>query len=212
MSGAVTREWTREWTRAAYDAIVLAGGRGSRLGGLDKGSVRVAGRTLLDQALEAAAAAARVVVVGDGPVPEGVLLVREEPVFGGPAAALVAGLRALLRPSQAPFVLVLACDLPHSVEGVPLLEAAVAGDQADGGLGDSAAVDGWCLAGPDGRAQWLLGLYRAAALERAAEQLGTATDRSLGLMLGGLRLGVIPAPEHVTADIDTPEDLQRWTR
>ena len=150
--------------------------------------------------------------VGVGPVPEGVILLREELAFGGRAAALVVGLGALARSSQAPFVLVFGRGLRHSVEGVPLLEAAMAGDPADGGLGESGTVDGWCLAGPDGRAQWLFGLYRAAALQRAAEQLGTATDRSLGMMLGGLRLGVIPAPEHVTADIDTPDDLQRWTR
>lgn len=52
-----------------FDAIILAGGRGSRLGGVDKGALPVGGRALLDRVLDAARAAERVVVVGDGPVP-----------------------------------------------------------------------------------------------------------------------------------------------
>ncbi|MFZ2514092.1 MAG: NTP transferase domain-containing protein, partial [Candidatus Lutibacillus vidarii] len=40
-----------------HDAIVLAGGRGSRLGGVDKGAVPVAGRALLDRVLDAVSGA-----------------------------------------------------------------------------------------------------------------------------------------------------------
>ncbi len=209
-----------------FDAIILAGGRGSRLGGVDKGALPVGGRPLLDRVLEAARDAERVVVVGDGPVPDGVLLTREEPVFGGPAAAVVAGLRALRMPSALPIdsaarlVLVLACDLPGAPAGVELLEVATRteGDEAthpvEGGIPDARGertVDGWCLAEEDGRLQWLFGLYRAGALERAAEALGDPTDRSMGWLLSGLDLVAVPAPARVTMDIDTLEDLQRWT-
>lgn len=209
-----------------FDAIILAGGRGSRLGGVDKGALPVGGWPLLDRVLEAARDAERVVVVGDGPVPDGVLLTREEPVFGGPAAAVVAGLRALRMPptlpidSAAPLVLVLACDLPGAPAGVELLEVATRteGDEAthpvEGGIPDARGertVDGWCLAEEDGRLQWLFGLYRAGALERAAEALGDPTDRSMGWLLSGLDLVAVPAPARVTMDIDTPEDVQRWT-
>ena len=38
-----------------YDAIVLAGGRGSRLGGVDKGAVDIGGVTLLQRVLTATA-------------------------------------------------------------------------------------------------------------------------------------------------------------
>ena len=71
-------------------------------------------------------------------------------------------------------------------------------------------MDGWCLAEQDGRLQWLFGLYRAGALERAAEALGDPTDRSMGWLLSGLDLVAVPAPARVTMDIDTPEDVQRW--
>lgn len=210
-----------------FDAIILAGGRGSRLGGVDKGALPVGGRPLLDRVLEAARDAERVVVVGDGPVPDGVLLTREEPVFGGPAAAVVAGLRALRMPSALPIdsaarlVLVLACDLPGAPAGVELLldvATRTEGDEAtrpaEGGIPDARGertVDGWCLAEQDGRLQWLFGLYRAGALERAAEALGDPTDRSMGWLLSGLDLVAVPAPARVTMDIDTPEDVQRWT-
>lgn len=229
-----------------FDAIILAGGRGSRLGGVDKGALTIGGRSLLDGVLEATLAADQVVVVGDGPVPRGVLLTREDPVFGGPAAAVVAGLRALRMPSAplgsvgsgapiaagevarrgsparsstAQLVLVLACDLPEAQAGVELLlEVATRTGRdvdgpAEGGVPDARGeqtADGWCLAEEGGRLQWLFGLYRAGALERAAEALGDPTDRSMGRLLGRLDLVAVPAPAHVTMDIDTPEDAQRW--
>ncbi|WAL39803.1 molybdopterin molybdotransferase MoeA [Brevibacterium sp. BRM-1] len=85
-------------------AVVLAGGRGSRLGGRTKALFAdAAGTTLLASALSAVRAAgvsaSRIAVVG-GPelaahLPAGVLLTREEPPFAGPAAAAAAGLEAL---------------------------------------------------------------------------------------------------------------------
>lgn len=90
-----------------YDAIILAGGRASRLGGVQKAAVEIGGRALLDIALEASAGAKRIVVVGPDELrrdPRGedaasVRLVREEPPFGGPVAGIAAGLAALEDPS-----------------------------------------------------------------------------------------------------------------
>ncbi|WP_157663013.1 molybdenum cofactor guanylyltransferase, partial [Prescottella equi] len=45
-------------------AIVLAGGRATRMGGIDKPGLVVAGRRMLDTALDAVADCDRVVVVG----------------------------------------------------------------------------------------------------------------------------------------------------
>jgi molybdopterin-guanine dinucleotide biosynthesis protein A len=101
----------------AYDAIILAGGRASRLGGVQKAAVEIGGRALLDIALEASAGAKRIVVVGPDELrrdPRGgdaasvrlvredaasVRLAREEPPFGGPVAGIAAGLAALEDPS-----------------------------------------------------------------------------------------------------------------
>uniref|UniRef100_UPI0039EF6021 molybdenum cofactor guanylyltransferase n=1 Tax=Sinomonas sp. G460-2 TaxID=3393464 RepID=UPI0039EF6021 len=51
----------------AFDAIVLAGGRSSRLGGYPKPRLVYEGVTLLDRALGAVSAARRVAVVGPEP-------------------------------------------------------------------------------------------------------------------------------------------------
>lgn len=98
-----------------YDAIVLAGGRATRLDGADKAAVEVDGRRLLDRALDAVVAARTVVVVGDapsaGPAPASeVRWTRERPAYGGPVAATYAGLDALH--GSSPLVVVLAVDMP----------------------------------------------------------------------------------------------------
>ncbi|MEE1622254.1 molybdenum cofactor guanylyltransferase [Zafaria sp. Z1313] len=92
----------------SYGAIVLAGGRGSRLGGAEKPLLVHAGRTLLEHALAAVSGAERVAVVGpaglkgvvsayveESGVDQLVVLTREHPPYAGPAAAVAAGLRAL---------------------------------------------------------------------------------------------------------------------
>jgi molybdopterin-guanine dinucleotide biosynthesis protein A len=194
--------------RAAYDAVILAGGRGARLGGRDKGALVVRGRSLLDTALAAAAGARRIVVVGEAPMPAGVVRTIEEPRYAGPAAAVVAGLTALQAPpdgaasmAPAPLVLLLACDLPGAVGAVRTLLS---------GCDPSAPVDGWCLTEPPSRMQWLLGIYRTAALRRAVEALGDPVNRSMGRLLGPLSIVGLPAPDGLTGDIDTPDDLARW--
>ncbi|MGI8623834.1 MAG: NTP transferase domain-containing protein, partial [Solirubrobacteraceae bacterium] len=77
----------------SFDAIVLAGGRGRRLGGVDKAALRVGDKTLLTRALDAVAGASRQIVVGPPrSLPDGVVGVSEEPLGGGPVAGLAAGL------------------------------------------------------------------------------------------------------------------------
>ena len=129
-SGPVVRDpgRGRREQAAGFDAVVLAGGAASRLGGADKPSVRIGGQTLLDAALAACAAAGRTVVVGPRrEVGRNVAWTREEPAGAGPAAALAAGLAALSDPGggaeagdpyvgdpyvRYPYVIVLAADLP----------------------------------------------------------------------------------------------------
>lgn len=78
---------------------MLAGGTGTRLGGVDKAALELAGRPLLDRVLDAVAAAGALgtVVVGDVAAHgrPGVRVVVEDPPRSGPAAGIVAGLAAL---------------------------------------------------------------------------------------------------------------------
>lgn len=117
----------------AAAAIVLAGGRGSRLGGVRKADLVVGGRRLLDVVLDACVGCDPVVVVGheDLAVPPGVIVTRESPPYAGPAAALGAGLDAIdLSASQGAdvpdWVLCLGCDQPGVADAVPALRRAAA--------------------------------------------------------------------------------------
>src|SRR5688500_7045137 len=95
-----------------FHAIVLAGGRASRLGGIDKVLVPVGGAPLLRRAIDAVADAAGVVVVGprrELDLDREVVWVREDPPFAGPAHAVAAGLAALA-PDAADEILVLGAD------------------------------------------------------------------------------------------------------
>ena len=193
---------------AGFDAVVLAGGGGTRLGGVSKADLVVGGERLLDRVLRAASGARTRVVVGAVAVPTGVLLTREDPPGTGPAAGLVAGLDAVRDPSA--WTLVLACDLPDAPAAVGVLL-----DRAS----DDPAVDGWCLTGSDGHLEWLLGLYRTDALrigpaitavEDAARAYGDCRNRSVRGMLAPLSLAGIDSGAASTADLDTWEDHARW--
>lgn len=188
-----------------YAVIVLAGGRGARLGGVDKSTLSVAGRPLMTVLLEATSAAVAQVVVGDPAVPlrPGVLVTQEDPPAGGPAAGVVAGLAALQTAGvDAPWTLVLACDLPGAADGIPLLLAAA--------METEPATDGACFVDATGRRQWLFGIYRTASLARAAAALGDPNGQPMGRLLGPLTLTDLAAPPEVTADIDTWPDAIQW--
>lgn len=183
------------------DAVLLAGGRATRLGGIDKTALGAAGDTLLDRALRATAGAARRIVVAgppSAPAPAGVLWTTERPRHGGPAAALAAAL-AVPGPA-APAVLLLAADLPHVEEAVPALLAQV--DPAG-------AVDGWIAVDADGRDQPLLGLYRREPLLAALTAFpGGPAGAPLRRVLERLTLARLPVAAGLLADVDTPADAR----
>ncbi|MBF4564191.1 molybdenum cofactor guanylyltransferase [Plantibacter sp. VKM Ac-2876] len=198
----------------SVDAIILAGGRSSRLGGVAKASLLRDGRTLLQLAIDAArAAGGRVVVVGpEVRTTAPVRFVRERPVFGGPAAAIAAGLDALRDgvaaegPTQ---VAVLACDMPDAAPALAVvLDAAT--DTATATAGTD--TDGWVAVDDSGREQSLLAVYRREALEgrvaalRASQPSGDLAGVSVRQLLAGLVLRQVPVPEGGSADVDTWAD------
>lgn len=186
------------------DAVVLAGGRSSRLGGVGKHRLVLGGETLLGRALAAAAPARNRVVVGDPDGSSGVLSVREEPAYSGPAAAVAAGLDALADASDgaiADAVLVLACDMPFAARAVDALVAALPG------LG---SADGLIAVDAEGRPQPLAALYRTATLRAAAHTGGGLEGASMTRLIEGLRLIEVPVPAGSTDDVDTWEDAARF--
>ncbi|MFD2797719.1 molybdenum cofactor guanylyltransferase [Promicromonospora vindobonensis] len=191
-----------------YDAVVLAGGRATRLGGASKARLVVDGARLLDRALAASERARTVVAVGP-PELAGVLpaasaggagprtvLTQEDPPFGGPVAGLAAGLRALPAPS-ASWTLLLAVDVPHAAGAIALLEQAVSREPSDG-----------AYLVRDGRPQWLVGLYRRAALDVALREI-EADGAPMKRLVSGLHCTQVPDPTGWSDDIDTPADAAR---
>jgi molybdenum cofactor guanylyltransferase len=201
-TGASTRVAPVTWA-----AIVLAGGRGSRLGGVDKPALRLGGATLLDRAVEAADGAARVVVVGpERPCSRPVTWTREAEPGSGPVAAVAAGLAEVGavevgavelgagEVSAVEIVVLLAADLPAvTSEAVTRVRAA-------------ALPSGAVLVDGEGRDQWLLSAWPAAALRAAFADPGRGLYSTLG-PLGPVRIADVAG---ASADVDTPEDLARW--
>jgi molybdopterin-guanine dinucleotide biosynthesis protein A len=144
--------------QVTWAAVILTGGRGQRLGGADKASLELGGRTLLDRALAAVDGAAEVIVVG-----------RE--VGGGPLAGLAAGVDTLER--EPDLVVVLAVDMPH----VDADTVARLLDAAEG-------VDAAWLTDADGRRQ-LAGALRPSIVPRPSDAQG-APMRTL-MDIGGSR-------------------------
>lgn len=180
-----------------YAAVVLAGGRGARLGGQAKPQLTVGGRTMLAAVLTAVDDAAQRVVVGPPqPAPPDVVLTREDPPGGGPVAALRAGLALV----DADVVAVLAGDLPF-VTGALI-----------GALRRRLRGDGVLVVDDTGRDQLLLGVWRTAALRDAVRD--PAGPRALHRAVAGLgvdrhRPPVAPGEVPPWLDCDTPEELAR---
>ena len=193
MDDAVSHQGGHE----AVGAVVVAGGGAARMGGVDKGSIEVGGRTLLEHVLAALTNVADVVVVGDEVrTNRPVTFTREDPPGGGPAAALLAGLRAF--PHAPGRVVVLAGDMPRVTEDtVDRLEAAVE-DQVDGAV----------LVDRGGRAQYLCASYRVAALLAAAPPYGQEHGLPMHRLLAPLRLAEVAAVGDEAVDVDTWADLR----
>jgi len=189
------------WPLASDAAILLGGGRASRLGGVDKPAIVVGDRSLADHAFEAVRGCRPVIAVGPSSLArDDVVLVREEPPFGGPVAALAAGIRALA--SEPEWVFVLACDLPRAASAVAVLR-----EQPPVGPD----VDGLVLLDVDGREQWLAGRYRLRALRPALEALGETSGASVRRVATTLNLVGVPDRDGASIDLDTWDDIRRYS-
>jgi molybdopterin-guanine dinucleotide biosynthesis protein A len=180
-----------------YTAVVLAGGKAARLGGQAKPQLEVGGRTMLATVLAAVPDSAERIVVGPSqPVPDGVRLVRENPPGGGPVAAL----RAALTLVSTDVVALLAADLPFLTAGlVAELRARL-------------TADGVLVVDDGGRDQYLLGVWRTAALRAVTADVRgpTSLRRVLApLIIARYRPPVEPGTPPPWTDCDTPADLAR---
>lgn len=214
--------------------MLLAGGGGRRLGGVDKARLRRGERTLLDHwTAELLRRHIPAVVVGPeelrADLPPQVLLTREDPPLGGPAAAVRAGMVALeqagllsgaepietepietgsaeARPTAAgsaaaPRILLAAVDV---VDPAPLLDWLLAQPQQ---AGSHAVIP----QDSTGRRQLLASLIPERALRARAHEITAAQTegRPLRIMLEHIEAVHPQMPEGLGADVDTPEDAYR---
>lgn len=174
--------------------LVLAGGRGRRMGGLDKASLRVAGQRLVDRVLGQLPHHCERIVVS--PYPLGLPQVCENPLFGGPVAGIARGTQAL----HSDYIAVLSVDAPDSAQLLPALWRALHAADADAAIVRSA----------DGFLQPLCSLWKADHLRRALGQLPRVHNASARRLLRQARRDsrLIEVPgtgaEH---DYDTPQEL-----
>jgi molybdenum cofactor guanylyltransferase len=203
---------TRARLAPEFDTVILAGGSATRMGGADKPGLIVCGTPLLVSVAQAAAAAGTTRLIVVGPPRPGVVAaslatlaagrpgwlacVREEPAGRGP----VAGLRRGLAEVSAPWLAVLAADLPF-LTGAHLTALLTAGSP------EPAA--GVVLTDAEGRPQWLAGCWRTSSLRSALAAFdgdslhGLLAPLSPALARPGTPGGAMPP----WLDCDTPDDL-----
>jgi molybdopterin-guanine dinucleotide biosynthesis protein A len=181
-------------------AVVLAGGRARRLGGVDKAMVEIAGTTMLERVLAAAAPNCdELVVVGPSrhTAVAGVRFTIEPSPGGGPVPAVAAGLAEV---PDADAAVVLAVDLP-------LLDAsdvaALFAGLDDRGVDVVAALD------HRGRPNPLLAAYRADVLRSTLDGLGAgvAASRMFSEATAVVDLGLAG-----TLNVNEPADVERAER
>lgn len=174
--------------------IVLAGGRGTRLGGVDKASVTLGGERLIDRLLRQLPYGAPTAVVS--PYHLGMPQVCESPLFGGPVAGIAAG-HSALHGSGTDTTAILAVDAPDSPRMLPALE------RARVRAGSDVAV-----ATLDGRVQPLCALWRTEALTHALTELGDPDNQSAMRLLRHARTVVHVVGDASVCDIDTVDELR----
>ncbi|PUA83152.1 molybdopterin-guanine dinucleotide biosynthesis protein [Nocardioides currus] len=164
--------------------------------GIDKASIELGGRTLLEICLDAFLDADEVVVVGPRTVrtTRPVTFTREDPPLGGPVAGLLTGVDALLRTPR--LLGVLAVDMPR-VSAHTFRRLREAGTDRDGAF----------LVDEDGRRQ-LCGVVAFEALARVRPDLESQHGMSLRRLLADLDLAAVEPLGDEARDIDTWADLR----
>lgn len=182
-----------------WTVLVLAGGRGSRLGHDDKAAITIGGTSALDHLLDALPEPVPVVVAGpECPTRRPVTFRREWPLHGGPVAGIASGLEVVSTPITA----LLGVDMPWA--GALLADL----------IAEFASCDAAALVPVDraGFRQPLCAVVRTEALRGALARLGDPRGRSLRELISLLDVHERRLSEAETRwvdDIDTPQDLHR---
>lgn len=188
-------------TVPGLDVIILAGGRGKRMGGIDKATVAVDGERLIDHLLDEVSvldALQQVIVVSSRnlQVRPGVKLTAEEPPFSGPVAAIYAGMEAL-QERAAERTAILAVDAPEAANLIPELTEAL----------DEAGAEAAVIREENGHLQPLCAVWHTESLWLAINELGETADRPVKALLGQANSVAEVAGTGEERDYDTLSEL-----
>ena len=183
----------------AVSALILAGGRATRMGGVDKRSLVIDGRTVFERQREVLGPRGTEIIVSlaagsTGGAGERVVYDLVE--GAGPLAGIAAGLAA----ARTPWLLVVAGDMPYiTCELVDAMLAARADEL------DAVGVRAGGLPEP------LVCLLRVAPARAAVERLLAAGRyKASGLLTeDDLRVAWLEAEARVVRNLNTPSDLSR---
>lgn len=194
-------------------AIILAGGSGERLGGVDKATIRYRDQTLLDRLLAALWGIDTVVVAPPHvAVPAGVRRALEEPPGGGPAAGIVWGLAAAgLLDDPLGCVGIFSVDSPIAPEIAADLFAVARSHPGVGAIACS----------PSGQRHHLLAVYPVSALVAAVRQIAMerpsaspwyagVRDLAARRLISGIAVEEVCFGSADMRDIDTLADAAAW--
>jgi molybdopterin-guanine dinucleotide biosynthesis protein A len=165
--------------KAQLTLAILAGGKGFRLGGVDKARLVYQGRTLLDRLLDLRTLCAEALVIRDDVVPG-------KGAPGGVVTALLA--------AKTPWVLIACCDMPRVTAAS--VEALLA-----------AAPPALFEVGQETRLEPFPGVYAAAWGPMWKARL--SANPSMGLLLGSVECSRVPTSDlEVVRSVNTPEDAR----
>ena len=187
----------------AITALILTGGRGSRMGGRDKGLITLDGRRLVDIALDHVATCCDKVVISAN---------RNQAVYAATGHTVVsdvradyqgplAGIESALEQVHTPLMLLLPVDCPHPPQGwVERLQSALA-----------ASPQARIAVPHDGeRMQPLFSLLRTSVRDDLRRFLddGERKVQAWVRRVGAVEVDFSDQPEAFT-NLNTPQDLQR---
>ncbi len=178
--------------RSQLTLAILAGGSGKRLGGAAKGLLTFQGISYVERILQLSALCSEGLIISSDPRYDAFDARRVEDVEPGRGAP--GGVVSALLAARAPWVLVVACDMPFVTVQAARLLIAAAGNH-----------DVVCFQ-RGGMLEPLLGVYRASLGPLWRERLGE--NPSMKLLLSGASVCALqPADPGCLESINTPEQL-----
>ncbi|HEY3802583.1 MAG TPA: molybdenum cofactor guanylyltransferase [Kofleriaceae bacterium] len=174
--------------------MIVAGGKATRLGGIAKHELVVGGETIFARQVRVLAPLVAEIIVSGATV-AGYRTVHDSVADAGPLAGIAAGLAA----TRTPWLLAVACDMPHLTRALIEQLIALASDGVDA-VGVRVR----------GRPEPLLSVLHVRARSAVERRLSAQHFKVSGILTDeGLRVAWLDDPDpHALVNINSPADLR----